>query len=151
MDSGIIIIGAVLIGGFIAFRFFMDNQSNTTKHSKKQGASSRSTSSSLLYQARKDDNKPIRSDEVTLIANSRFARDEIMGTVDLIEGHHPVPPDYIKSDVIRTWTYIGDHNMSFNTEFKKEIQSIILDMKSENWSAESAPNSGKKEIWLLTR
>lgn len=149
-DSIIIIMGAVVMVGYIAFRFYFDKPSDSARQSTKPRPSSSKPSSSL-YQARKDDHNPIHSNEVTLIANSRFARDEILGTVDLIDGHHTIPPEYTKSDVIRTWTYVGDHNMPFNTEFKKEIQSILSNMKSQNWSAESVPNDGKKEIWLLTR
>jgi len=152
-DPSIIIVGAVLVAGYIAFQFFLSNRSNS-KHppKKQQSPPSKSTlSSNKLYQARKDDTKPILSNEVTVIAKSRFARDEILGSIDMIEGLHPTPSDYTKSDVIRAWTYIGYPNTSFDSQFKKEVQSIITDMKKNGWSAESAPSIGKKEIWLLTR
>jgi|GEM_PF-3482459 len=153
MDSTIIVFGAILMVVYIAFQVYSYNRSESTEHLKKQRPtpSSPSATRNKLYQARKDDTKPIHSDEVTLIANVSFVRDEILGTIDIIEGLHPIPAKYPKSDVIRFWIFIGYHNMSFDTEFKKEVQAIIADMKRQNWSVESTSNIGRKEICLLTR
>lgn len=159
MRADLIVVIGILILGYIAFMIYSRNASSDTQKKKKNRFSTSPSSPSshsgmsktgMILKVR--DNGLSQLDEATMIVKSRLARDEFLGSVDIIEGHyHELPiPSYNSYNAPKSWTFVGDVKGS-DSLFKQEIQIIIDELERDGWKLKQADSDGRVNLWLMSR
>lgn len=160
MRAELVVVIGIVIVGYIAFMIYSHNVSSATQKKKKNRFSTSPPSSpssqsgisktGMILKVR--ENGLDQLDEATMIVKSRFARDEFLGSVDIIDGHHdklPVPT-YNSYNAPKSWTFVGDIKGS-DSLFEQEVQGIMSELGNDGWKLKPVPSKGRTTIWLMTR
>lgn len=160
MNTELIILVAIVVVGYLAFMTYSHYASKSSANEKGKStlpsptrpvvSKSQTTKTGLLMKYR--ENGLDRIQEATLIVMSRIAREDFLGSVDIIEGHHdelPIP-QYNVQHAPKSWTFVGDRDKS-DPLFEQEVQTIIADLERDGWKLKSGPAKGKLKLWLMSR
>lgn len=173
-ESGLPFIIIMVLGvvAFVVFNRWSENQRQNSLSKNKTQSRTRSTyttkpkkSKSKLTKKVKNDGD-ITSDQVTLVTHYISARDEFVGFVEVLDGHHSTEDD-IKANkdeggLFKSWQFLGfgdryDANQRSSDfshlaqQFKAESQNIISEFREQGWAIEQSPTSSKNDVYHLSR
>lgn len=166
----IIIIGLIKLALFFNKRSQTQNQNNRPIKSKPYNMRPRNTPSSKqpppkLSKKLKTD-ADITSDQVTLMSSHSSGRDEFLGTVEVVNGHHNTKTEVDNyrhnSGSLKSWQFLGfgdryDSNQrasdfdSLAKLFRAESQTIISEFRAQGWTVTLHPTDSNEEIYHLNR